>query len=259
MLIRTIGIALWPAILFSLIGRLSVYKKFSFISKGHNRILLTSLLLVLSLLIIMLANVKYVHEAYKAYRLICGSILSGIIIVLRYRTEELGELAVNFPLTRISGNISWFLIIIGSIVFMCIIRGIWLRRKDYGVVDYFFITFMGLLLFWPYQDARFWLPIVPLGMCFIARGIGGIGKANFLKRAITVYLVMFVVLGLGVFAHTTRVSFSGSNYPNLLNNKLYYNEYRIAISENNPEMIAKADQYALHVLEKYGGFKKKGK
>jgi len=60
------------------------------------------------------------------------------------------------------------------------------------------------------HDARFWWPIIPF---LIAYSLSAVRRLKIPAIVVGIYCVWFVILGFGAIAYSTRISFSGCDFP----------------------------------------------
>jgi len=156
-----------------------------------------------------------------------------------------GEVVVNLPWTQFRPYRMAFLWI-GLVVILGVLGAVRLQRPRTPAAIYL-VSFIAVLALWPYTALRLWLPIVPLLIGFAEsatlRFTPGTKWALFSR----LYVVWFVVTGLGAMAYTTRISLSGNNFSNV---------YGRAGGMSFPDpMTGRIDtlhnQRALELLERY--------
>jgi len=69
---------------------------------------------------------------------------------------------------------------------------------------------MGILIVWPFYDARFLLPVIPF---FAAYTVLAVKALRVPKAVFTVYCVAYAILGFGAMAYSTRITFAGAEFP----------------------------------------------
>ena len=98
----------------------------------------------------------------------------------------------------------------GFILFALVFIGLATRRKRIGTTEVYLVSYIGILFMWPYADARFWLPVIPL---LIAYSILAIERLRIPRIVITAYCIIFAALGFAAIVYSTRISFAGSAFP----------------------------------------------
>lgn len=130
--------------------------------------------------------------------------------ILFYRLTELGELLGNLPVSKMPAKLHIVVPWIGLLLFLLVVFGLATKRGKISPTEVFLICYMGILFAWPYYDARFWLPVIPL---LIAYSVLGAKMLRFPKSAVTIYCIIFATLGFGAIAYSTRISLAGPKFP----------------------------------------------
>ena len=133
-----------------------------------------------------------------------------VLQILSYRLTELGELLGNLPLSKMSTKLHIMVPWIGLLLFLLTLFGLATKRRKISPTEVFLVCYMGILFAWPYYDARFWLPVIPL---LIAYSVLAVKSLRFPKGVLTIYCIFFATLGFLAIAYSTRISFAGSKFP----------------------------------------------
>jgi hypothetical protein len=88
--------------------------------------------------------------------------------------------------------------------------GLVARRGKVSPADVFIICYAIILSAWPYYDARFWWPVIPL---LIAYSLVAVQRLKIPVAIVGIYCIWFAILGFGTIAYSTRISFSGCDFP----------------------------------------------
>jgi len=245
-LIRPTAIALFPCLLWSLSVKLGV-GKFLF---GNKKIVIGCA--VLTTVLACVAAVVLLHTIYVRGALLVFAhqgLGRGIRDMVRYRLEEIGELILNAPVSKLgrASSLVWLAAFAGIAVLPAIARRCKLRTVEVYMASYLFIV-----LVWPYGDARFWVPVLPLlyaELFSAARPWTFTGWEKYLGAA---YATGYALMGLAAFAYSTLITFSGSNFPSRYGDgnlrptyQLFYNHAKVKTD--------KIDLPTLEVLERYAG------
>ena len=232
--VRTIGIALIPALIF--------------VAIRNRRVMLIGLSVNVLAVLLIGMRTTYVSLALEKYDKAGG--MSGVAGFLIFHLCELGELVVNLPFTRMPETARPLIAGIGLLVLVAVLAGILRHRRS--AVSVFGLSYFLIIFVWSYYDPRFWLPVLPLMFAWIALGIEPwlkIPRARFMTVA---FLVYFVVTGAGTLVYTTRITFGGSRFPEMYGDGTLTPTYRVARGEdaNRDRIIPEA----LDVLERYGAW-----
>ena len=144
-----------------------------------------------------------------------------VIEVLHFRAFEFAEILLNLPLSTASGQWSgaagvYLLIGYGGIA--ALLGALGWGWRTMPVMGGYLLAYLLFLFIWPYTDARFWSPVLPLVFVFLARAVGRIlaGPAKpwpVLRCLPWAYAAVFLALGLLAMAYSTRLSLSGAAFP----------------------------------------------
>ena len=206
--VRTIGVALLPPLVFMLVSS----SQFKLLVE---RLSLRTKLIVLTVGTFVVAGTTYVLANTSYWRILVGVAkrpnISGLILqIFSYRLRELGELFGNFPITKMPIKLHVVVPWLGLLLLLLILCGLATKRREINTTGVFIVCYLGILLVWPYYDARFWLPVIPL---LIAYSLLGVKSLRIPKAAITIYCIIFATLGFGVIAYSTRITFAGDKFP----------------------------------------------
>jgi hypothetical protein len=218
MCVRRIGVALIPVLLY--------------LAAFHPglRLYVTQLSRRLKVAILLVAAAAGAAIAWAAFTTSTlrdfGGQLSGLTVIgaargiLIFRLKELGETALNLPYQALPPAMQAALPFVGTVVFLLVLAGIASRRRQFGVVEAYFLSYVAVLLVYPYYDPRYWLPVIPLLIAYCGVSLRRLVQAGIIRQLLTGYLLLFVVVGLVTLMLNTAVSFSGSRVAEV------YPEYR---------------------------------
>jgi hypothetical protein len=146
--------------------------------------------------------------------------------IVWWRVSEIGELAqnvssdaffptsTNLPIESISPSVLVTMQLratrfaFGGAAVLVLLVGAWTRRHRFSSADAYLAAYFGILFIWPYDDPRFFGPVVPL---LLALGWLGLRSFNFkaqnLRRFATVYSVIFCLFGAVALADSLYVTY----------------------------------------------------
>ncbi len=180
-------------------------------------------------------------------RVVAGhTMLDSALQILQFRFTEFGEIAVNLPSVALPPVGQTILPWIGVLMLVLVAGGIWIRRKAFGPAELFFLGFAAILFVWPYVDPRFWIPVLPLIFGYASVSI----ERLLPKELIAAYLMVFAMLGVAVLVVSTRITYSGSNFPNAYGNAQFHSTY-CAYYGNCAFDPQEIDADGLHLLRTY--------
>ncbi len=152
---------------------------------------------------------KYSHEIGLKY--LRGDAFFQMAAHLEGFFESMGNVVVNLPSTQFSAYHWWFTAVGVAAVagFVSFVR----LRLPRTPVEVYLVSFIVMLLVWPYNALRLWLPIVPLFIGYAEaaslRFTPGSASRIFLK----LYAAWFSIAGLAALAYTSRITLSGKDFP----------------------------------------------
>lgn len=248
--IRTIGVALLPALLWAVLKNKGLIKFSPTVYRGRNFLVIaTSTILLLGFLV---SRTSYFHEATTIYA--STGLSQAVIYNVSYILKAWGEIAINIPASKSFWLLKLLYPLMGALVFVLVLRGLWLRRQVFGTVEIYILGFIFILFVWPYYGVRLWLPIVPLLMGLVTLACQQQFKRFRLKWVAILYLGIFAILGTGALGYSTRITFAGSKFPEVYGNGMYTQTYQLAINDtnvSNPGETDKIHYQVLNLLRRY--------
>jgi hypothetical protein len=194
---------------------------------------------------ITISSSRYFHDASGAY----GT--GAIRTTLAGHVRNLGELGVNVPETRLPGSLHPLLVPAGLIVLLVVLAGVWRERRHALPVHAFTLSYLVLVFAWPYTDARFWIPLVPVAFGYAYRVLESLWRYAGGRIAVVLYVAAFAAAGIGALAYDTRLSYSGSAFPDRYGSAVGLTlqpTYRVFFREALPGDAGHVDVKALQVL-----------
>ncbi len=206
--LRTVGIALVPALFWTLYLALR--------SKGTRKRVILGIAFW-GLLVITTAAVafdgtswlRYVAEGLQRYSY--GNLPKNIYYRSWSVFHSIGEVAVNIPSNRFPHRRQVFSII----GILAMIPFFPRSRREMTPARVYLISYLGILLLWPFTAIRLWMPVIPLLVSegWLSRSV--IETTRFSRIAMRAYLGWFMIMGFAAIAYTTRISFAGKNFSKL--------------------------------------------
>ena len=204
------------------------------------------LLLILAGAVLTISRTAYVREAGEIFRHFGGP-LAAVGWLANHRLLEWAEIAVNVPASKLPPTAEGLLPLVGALVLVMVLGGFWLRRQV-GSLEIFLLAYLFILACWPYYDARFLLPVVPVAL-------GGLGMwfvrlPRIWRTGLYLWLGCYVLAGGAVLFYSTQLSFAGARFPELYGGPDLKPSYRAAFGQSfEPE---KVNDDALALLRTYG-------
>jgi hypothetical protein len=244
--IRRIGIALIPAWLYMVVfksdGRLLI-KRFPGL-----KVTTVSVAAIVGVAIALV--VRKTSSLTDFHAVLNGNpFVDSMLRIFGFRLRELGEIAVNLPFPALPRMVQDVLPVVGALVFSLIMFGMFLRRKRFGEIEAYFLSYMAILMVWPYYDPRFWLPVIPLVMWYLALAVDLPTQNKTAARLSECYVMIFAVLGVFSIASNTALSFSGSAFADLFAGS--YHSTNCAVWRCKAADLAAVDVDGLHLLRYY--------
>jgi hypothetical protein len=247
--VRTIGIVLIPAFLWAAIGGMQGAKR---IYPAMRRLRLPLSLLAIALIAVV--SVLFFHSRYLQFNLpifLHRGIVRSITANLGYHTAEWGEMMLNAPLSKIPQFLAIPLRVTGAIALFACVFGIWTKRDRTDSVLLYVIGGACIVLAYPWFDTRLWLPFVPFLMAYTLVGFERILPARMLRPLLLAYCSSFVLLGVIALGFSTRLTFSGSRFPDLYGDGNFRATYKLALFGEQPAIGANVDRDALYLLRRF--------
>ena len=205
--VRRAGVALLPPLAFAIIRSPQFGALLKQLSLRTKLIVATSSLLMCIGTIYVVLRTSSLSDFGSVEKV---KIYNLVLQILSYRLTELGELFGNVPLTKMPARLQIIVPWMGFFLFLLVLSGLATKRREIGSTEIFLVCYMGILFVWPYYDARFWLPVIPLVGAY---SVLAVKTLNFPKVAVATYCIVFAMLGFGAIAYSTRISFAGSKFP----------------------------------------------
>ena len=206
--IRRIGVAFVPPLVFTFFGSRQFKSWWAGLASRSKLVVLIGSGVVASATAGIFVFTSYwrifISDAKERYRIIPRSWLFW------YRLKEFGELFINFSLYRTPTTLQRVVPWMGFLLLLLLLVGLMTRRGKVSPTDVFFVCYGVILSAWPYYDARFWWPVIPL---LIAYSLTAVQRLKIPAAIVWIYCVWFGILGFGVIAYSTRISFSGCDFP----------------------------------------------
>jgi hypothetical protein len=244
--LRTVGIALIPAVLFAILT-----PGYRYLAARNSKGRLIAILVVASVaaavvLAVLLARSAYVDDVV---RIIGYGDAAGIASRnLRWKLLEWGALVVNVPETRLPAAAAVPLMAIGLSGIGLVTYGAWCQRM-FGPVAVFALVYALIIFLWPGYDTRFWLPLLPVLILYAASGMRALSRRKVPRAAVSLYLVAYFALGLAALTYSARISLAGERFPYLYGDHHLRPTY-LLIHHGEPGP-GKINPRALRLLQRY--------
>lgn len=206
--VRRVGVALVPPLVFMIVSSPQFKSLLTHFSRRTKVVIGVFFVVVGVGTMRVVAKTSSLSDFFSVAK---NSKVSTLILqIFSYRLTELGELLGNLPTTKLPAKLHVIVPWMGLLLFLLILLGLATKRNKIRPTEVFLVCYMGTLFVWPYYDARFWLPVIPL---LIAYSVLAVRNLRLPKAVITIYCITFAIIGVGVIAYSTRITFAGSKFP----------------------------------------------
>jgi hypothetical protein len=245
--VRRVGLALLPALIFML----ATSPLFRLMLKRAS--LASRLAFLAAALLACLATAQVVRKTstLSDFNIATQRVKTSELVarVFSYRLTELGELFANFPSWKTPEKLRFVTPWIGLFALLLFLYGLLSKRAQIGPTEVFLVGYTAILFTWPYNDARFWLPVLPLLAAYCALAVQRLRLPAVL---VATYCVVFAILGFGALGYSTRISFAGSKFPDKFGDGHLRSTYCAALQScavvPDPSDV---DPKVLYLLEEY--------
>jgi hypothetical protein len=176
------------------------------------------------------------------------TLIDSVHMVLAFRLRELGETAVNLPFYAMPPALQGILPIVGTLALALVLAGVW-WRKQFGIVETYFIGYVAIILVWPFYDPRFWLPVIPFLIVYSGHALRRLIQRKVVMHIVEGYVMVVVVIGLLTIHSYTALSLAGSKFGDSCTGE-YHSTY-CAVWQCKDLDSSKIDTDGLHLLRYY--------
>jgi hypothetical protein len=246
--VRPIGIALFPSLAWSLGARLGVgnilrqNKRMTLISLGSAAVLCSAMS-------VLLLRTKYVQEDLSAVA--SQGLGHTAHNILLYRVHEFGELFLNAPASKL-GKLSPLVWLAGAVASVALVVSF--RRCRLGIVEVYLAAYTAIMFLWHAGDTRFWIPVLPLIFAELFSLLRPWTFTGWKKRASMLYAAAYMLAGFAALAYSTRITFSGPDFPYRFGDGTLRSTYELFYSDPGVDR-SNIDGPALEILQRYSGGK----
>ena len=245
--VRTVGIALIPALALSCLpkdwpGRLTVLCK-SY--PGRSVLLLLALLGAAAGGCVAVTQTLYFQEMMSQW--------AGWRELAQIRLEDWGELVINTSLAKLPGSLQAIVPWAGGVgAFVACVGAA--RRARLDIVDVYTASYATILLVWPYRDARFWLPILPILAAYTWLAFQRVAAWRVVRRIAVAYVAAFSLMGCIALFYSSRISLAGERFADLYGDGIYRDSYRAFTGNRaqNRSDTERGDPKLVRLIERFG-------
>jgi hypothetical protein len=205
---RRVGVALVPPLVFMIVSSPQLKLLLKRLSRSTKLVIVVVSVFVAVGTTLVVAKTSTLSDFIDVVKK--SKISTLVLQILSYRLTEFGELLGNFPMSKMPTQLHTMVPWIGLLLFLLTLFGLATKRRNISPTEVFLVSYMGVLFAWPYYDARFWLPVIPL---LIAYSVLAVKRLRLPNGVVTIYCIVFATLGFVAIAYSTRISFAGSKFP----------------------------------------------
>lgn len=247
---KTVGITLVGALA---VGLLWEYKEQQLAFLKNNRLLVAVLLTALVGALVVFSKPLGINHY--------GNVLSdhfkeaSLMKRVEWRFKEWGEIFLNVPsnkAARIMGNAGNLLFVaIGIVVFCWFIVAMFFKKSSYPFFIKAYFLFYCIIMFnWPFNDPRFWVPVMPLMAVVVAQASFDTNKI--LKTISSLFLVVYLAFGAFASGYMVYTSLNKEVFARTQASGVYRNEYETYFfGKPQSDTAKRVDPVIIHLLERY--------
>ena len=91
-----------------------------------------------------------------------------------------------------------------------------IHRLRLGLVEVYTASTVLVLLAFPGNLSRLWIPIVPILIAYVLVAARALGRRRYVRIGLSIYFVAFAAVGAANLADSVRLSLSGPQFPDRL-------------------------------------------
>jgi hypothetical protein len=167
------------------------------------------------------------------------------------RFVEWAEIAVNIPVSRVPPTLASLFPLLGVAILLVAVFSLWVRRRNWGAGDVYLIAYSAILMVWPFNDNRFWLPVIPFFIGSIVEvATRYASRVGLLRWAAVLFAFAYVTGGVIALGYSTRLSLAGPEFAGLYGSPEMQNAYREAYGLP-ADSSATTHAHTLYLLERF--------
>jgi hypothetical protein len=250
--IRTIGIALWPTLLFAVVSHPEVRPRLLY--SLRRRPIITTLVTAIFVTAVGAAAFAGIARTWYPRLIAVDASWIGAGEHLQRELRALGELALNVSETSpyISAALQPFFALAGVAVLPVIAAGVW-RRRTLGVSEVFALAVSIVLIVWLEPASRLWMPILPILIGYGVVGARALAHRPIARAGVILYILLFSAVGVATLGKSVRLSLSGSSFPEqwVGDDPPLYAAYEVAFGRASAAAVGPPHPIALQILRWY--------
>jgi hypothetical protein len=247
--VRTVGIALLPALLLGCLPQGALRMLGDSLTIDRRRVLLMGFGLIALALVVSfpIVRTRYFHESLDVFRSRVGFVEQA-----RLKLWDWGELILNTSAAKLPRPVQPIVIVAGMFVPVLLWKGA-RQKRQLAFIDVYFACYAAILLFWPYGDARFWLPVFPVMLGYAWLMLRKLLASPAVRWGTTAYLLVFSVFGVVALIYSSWISLAGDRFADRFAGGAHRASYRAAFGLDTPKSDrgAPADPQTVRLVRRY--------
>lgn len=157
-------------------------------------------------------------------------------------------MAANAPASRLPEAVVAPIRVVGALALGVFLLGLWTRRFNLDSLLLYVIGFACIVFAYPWFDTRLWLPLLPFVFAYAFLGLKRVLSTRVLHTLLSTYCCVYCLLGVVALVYSTRITYSGSRFPDVYGDGRLRGTYKVAFQgEKRPDV----DADALDLLRRY--------
>lgn len=200
--IRTVGVSLFAA--FCWLGLIELRKAWQ---RPSARKVVTGLMItavVAGVGVVLYLGRYYINVDLKL-RYGGGAVATAVLTAIAGHIREVGEIVANVPSQKLPELFQAPIFVLGVFATVSGAVLLWVRRKRWTIFEPYLLAYAVIIFAWPFYDARFWLPVIPLIAIVVSDEVNFRGLTT--RRPVRLVLVAYVLyfLATGTVAHAVNI------------------------------------------------------
>jgi hypothetical protein len=242
---RTAGVVLLIALLATLL--INNWRRFS-----RNKIpLIIAGVIVVAGFILLFTQPKFTRYLGYFFKPLADDPASFFYKNITRHFRDWAELFINIPFSKVNVEVVPILIYlpVGILTMSYVVRRLLMKKFPIPFhVRIYFIGYILLIFNWPFYEARFWFPVLPLAFAVMLLPKQA---PNFTVKYWKVFLkAYYAIIGFLVLGYYTALSYSKTGIAEKHDAGLWKKEYRIHFFNEKPAHSV-YNKKALYILDKY--------
>jgi hypothetical protein len=247
---KTVGITLVGAIALGLIWE---FKEAQLAFLKKNKILVGSILVLLTAALVFFSRflginhyANVLSEHFKE---------APFFTRMEWRFKEWGELFLNTPSNKVIDHVAkigkYGFELAGVVIFTWFMFKLYFRKNDIPFFIKAYFLFYCIIIFnWPFNDPRFWVPVMPVMAAIVLQL--PLGENKLTRFLSTSLLVVYISLGVFASGYMVYTSFNKKEFAKNQARGVYRNEYEIHFfGKPLADTATKVDSNIVIFLRKY--------